>query len=764
MDDLPLVVSQLRHSSMDDLPLVVSQLRHSSKHSFEKKIVDGKQLDNLEVEARINLPHELDVIGPRRLLEHFSANVKVTYYIETKMPSLKHRFITHRQRTFYTDSSFSQELYSEYINKSSLHKVDFFDKWCTVHISSEMVVNDRSGNNTNLLQTKYTRYQVEKDNLYTEIIEELPGLSNSTYRGEQPKYRVEIEVKDADVFSLPELLEEVCRVNEIMHKSPIDKLDWLTIKHILGLRFEKQRHATYMTLYNTVHTVDDISSLSREPVTSYFCIAEDKIQKPITLQKVTDFYTIMLNQNKSWYVTPKIDGIRTFLIIIGNRVFYVNLKHEILLHTQIMTNELQLQCTIIDGEIISTNNKPCFYCIDIVVLDGEYIGQYLRQDRTDNVNELFTKVIKYTHIMKKPHELVINMQTMQNLIETWKKQFTMDGLIFVNFEKDYMQTPFKWKFKTTVDLLYIPTDNINTIPSLETNDRFIISKDYHCSFPDSNEQSIWEFALEYFVAGSKPSLYPLRRRADKPRPNSKKIFDINTHALPGGLFSGTSGFLMRKYHNREKTKIISSQPPNINILDIGTGQGGDLTKWINAIAHTVYCIEPDEYAISQLAERCSKLPAKEKQKIQVLQKYLRDVDIDTDFTIGHNFHLFTAFFCANAWEDKDWDKLIEIINKRGRKLCKLYIIAITKPKADDNECFTLKFLPYTKLKYIITLHQSRIKDLEETVVQTEFINKIKNECNFDSVQATTLNSTEDIMTYNEQKLSSMYTLFLFKKV
>ena len=65
-------------------------------------------------------------------------------------------------------------------------------------------------------------------------------------------------------------------------------------------------------------------------------------------------------------------------------------------------------------------------------------------------------------------------------------------------------------------------------------------------------------------------------------------------------------------------------------------------------------------------------------------------------------------------------------------------------------------------KYNITIHNSRIKNLNEHTLSENIILQYITECNMKKIYFKQLDDN-NCMTQNEQKLSSMYSCYIFKK-
>ena len=248
----------------------------------------------------------------------------------------------------------------------------------------------------------------------------------------------------------------------------------------------------------------------------------------------------------------------------------------------------------------------------------------------------------------------------------------------------------------------------------------------------------------------------MRYRPDKPQGNSWNIIQKNMYSsVPGTLFSGRGFYLMRKYHNKVKRQlIIRANDKGAKILDVGTGQGGDLNKWKRA-SH-VFCVEPSKEATEEMQSRMEQSEYTG-TTIKIINVPLRDLDISQ---VTEKIDIFTLFFCMNQWLDTDWCKLENVIKEKGSKKCRLLAIAMTEPEEYDSECFTIK--KYNN-KYNISIHGTRILDINETPVNPIFFKNImEKSCGMTKVAEESLDE-DSFMTIDERKLSSMYTMFVYRR-
>ncbi|MEM0090448.1 MAG: hypothetical protein QXF84_03770, partial [Nitrososphaerota archaeon] len=96
-------------------------------------------------------------------------------------------------------------------------------------------------------------------------------------------------------------------------------------------------------------------------------------------------------------------------------------------------------------------------------------------------------------------------------------------------------------------------------------------------------------------------------------PNDKQYKDItnvkklmNMVSIDEDTIRGRKFSLINRYHNRIKTELlkIPMNTKNIkSILDIGSGRGGDVQKWVKAGYTHIVCVEPNDKHRVELKNR-----------------------------------------------------------------------------------------------------------------------------------------------------------------
>ncbi len=737
----------------------------------------------VEVEARIK--KQLITTDSIHALLHCDMQWEQSTYTERKKISKTHRKCTYRQRVYsnaqkspYADASvishtstLQSRMFGECVRllpansiicKSSIAKEDFNDMWCTVHISIETPVPSMIQAISHADPIKVRRHRTLIESHYVDIIENMNELP-----------RVEIEVCDPKEFDLKAMMVVVRRVCSVMMNGEyyLSFYDWKMLMHIASKQYGP------------------------------FCIEKMLFQKPETM-------TIDILSNISKYmdccaVTPKVDGIRKFIIVANDRVYSLGImkdvKHLGLIHSNysllskpayLESREYTLcmsECPseiILDCEYVKATDS--YYVFDIAVHDGKYYGNASFKERQQKVEELLSDLSTQTKIYAKPYKEFDSFDSLKSLYEEFSlhtqgvRVYDMDGLIFVDRRQEYIDPVYKWKSHNTIDLelladtrnrnIYAYTCDGKSVDIQIENPLFVLNSNTVANIAELDEREetynentgnservvkagVWE--LSYDDESKKLSV--MRYRPDKPQGNNWSIVQKNLYSsVPGTIFSGRGFYLMRKYHNKvKKQMIITAKDKKAKILDVGTGQGGDLNKWKRA-SH-VFCVEPSKDATEEMLLRMQQRDTTYPSTIKVINVPLRDLDISQ---ITEKIDIFTLFFCMNQWLDTDWLKLKDVINEKGSKNCRLLAIAMTEPEEYNSECFTIK--KYAD-RYNISIHGTRILNIDETPVNPiKFKKMMETSCGMTKVTEKSLDE-DSFMTRDERKLSSMYTMFVYRK-
>ena len=660
--------------------------------SVVHKLLKVCNIPEIEIEARIR-KQLVSKESQQLLINNLGVEWTTEVYTERRRISKYNRKCAYRQRNNLT------------ICKSSIAREDVNDAWCALHVSVETPTPSMSGVLAGVAPVSVTRHRAKIENHYIDVVYD---------KGQG--YRVEVEVCDSGNFDPESTLHVVKRVCSVLQGSKefVGYYDWFTVAHITKTRFGQ------------------------------FCIDSGHYQKPqtMTMSSLPELANV-----ERWIVTPKVDGERRFIMGLHDRVFSVGLLKDVRLEGRIPNNEgvFILDCEYTRNEI--------YYVFDAVVEKGEYLGREKSlQDRLEVAEELLASMSDdlRAHVSIKRYYSFGSFDRLCDLYDEFRRNDTykIDGMIFAKIDEGYMQPVPKWKPQNTVDLMLTKDKVLMTCDGYAINNIRVAATLRTGEDVDICEE-IWEFSYDR----AENVLYPERPRPDKPQANSMKIVQTNMfHAIPESIFSGVGCYLMRKYHNRIKRHmIIDAKDTDAVILDIGTGQGGDVDKW-KKVKH-VYCIEPALESSNEMLCRYG-----ESDKIEIINKCLRDLDLSL---IDLKVDIFTVFFCMNQFEGADWLSLTRLIKSKGSKKCRLLAIAMTAPRSHEGRCFEIKMKD--EEKYSIDIYNTRISVTNEKIVSSTKLTRMMNECGMKLVKQERLDGN-NFMTREERILSSMYEIFIYNKM
>ena len=737
---------------MDNIVSAVSRLLTQCKGS------------EVEIEARIR-KQLVNRESQALLLESLSCRTgkdiewTTRTYTERRKISKSNRKCAYRQRIYGIGRS-------ETICKSSIAREDLNDMWCTLNVSTEIQIPAMSRSLDDVVPTLVVVHRGKIDGHYVDIIHD------------RQEYRVEVEVCDARSFdpeSTASVVRQVCAALQ-GSKYFIGYYDWFTVVHVTRLQFGP------------------------------FCIDSGHYQRPRTM--TMDLLLDVKSDIGSWVVTPKADGERRFIIAIDGRVFSVGLTRNVRFEgtsdnvgIYILDCEFTVPASSFAGVFpfaaVPVDQKQrkkgpkargegvaleggMYRVFDTVVFENKYIGDtddlYHRLRIAEDLCEKMKEDLRKRMCIK-DHFPFGSFDALCRLYNEFRgiDGYRTDGIIFVSLARGYMQQVPKWKMDCTIDLMVFGEHKFGFDDSSLLEGTYISGEEISVStcdgwrvdlpigtakpglvmdkasdvFPEQKTvgKQVWEFSYDRDLR----ILFPIRRRHDRPQANSRKVVEINMfRAVPGNLFSGVGCYMMRKYHNRVKGELIKgANDDNAVILDIGTGQGGDVGKWNRAAA--VYCIEPSAASTREMVCRYGDI-----ENIRVLNCYLRDLDTSL---IDRKIDIFTAFFCMNQFQDNDWKMLQKTIARKGSSRCRLLAIAMTAPRSHKGECFDIA---ENNGRYNVKIHQTRIFDIEETAVLPGALTKMMNKCGLKLAKQYRLDG-DDFMTQEERLLSSMYEVLIYNK-
>lgn len=393
--------------------------------------------------------------------------------------------------------------------------------------------------------------------------------------------------------------------------------------------------------------------------------------QPITLHKdnLKDLYTI------PYAVTEKLDGDRYFLLTNSEKECFLLSNNLSIKATMFSSN---IANSLLDGELIVNGGVFEFHIFDILYHNNKDIRNLNLYERlrlcnsfefVDLEQKSFFKFIVKTYIFKNVFlgsEIIINNSIHKN-----------DGLIFVPILEPYVTktSTFKWKpaALNSIDFysiqkegtnnwdLYVQHIDNNKTPKLVLFDTNKLPNkgcfDLNILLPNSELESfntiipsnsidpitklayksntviefVWDFEKKMFV--------PIRTRWDKTlNPKKKGNFStvacdiwknihnpITTELLFKTTVKANNGkdiyfSSMRKFHNQIKKYLYDKYTKNNKfLLELSSGQGGDLFKWISNKITTINGYDISEKNIQECRKRVQE------------QKNISNFDFDYNF-------------------------------------------------------------------------------------------------------------------------------------
>lgn len=289
-------------------------------------------------------------------------------------------------------------------------------------------------------------------------------------------------------------------------------------------------------------------------------------------------------------------------------------------------------------------------------------------------------------------------------------------------------------------------------------------------------------------------------RVDKDRSNFvfvvQDIWEDIHKPITRGVMEGTEFGLMRRYHNRVKREIFNlSYPEDAQttpriLLDIGSGRGGDVYKWIDAGFTDIICIEPDLDNIAELEKRLLEakqdLENKGQQSLNYVIVNTIGQDIEAikkavhDYVGDHkvdaiSYMLSMSFFFKTSKDMKTIYELTDMINPggyflsfniNGKALLKYFKDLGREPVKgwidSDLTQITLKLSKNEKDVYI-DIPNSIVTEQMETVTKLDRVIKhVTENMGFDRMMHMKANK-EKLLNPEEVVLSSFYTATVLRR-
>ena len=405
-----------------------------------------------------------------------------------------------------------------------------------------------------------------------------------------------------------------------------------SINNILPFLIRDKQVYSYLPLSEESYIKDQYMSLYiKEP-------------KPVNL---TRYITPDL-QNMGYSVTNKLDGER-FILLFTKLGFYA-------------FNNRKVDKYDTKNYVPQENNSFIFFALDSEFFEGRYYifdcmiygGQKIidknHDERLVAGQDIVNKISIPNNFLTLKNFYRGNLKNdTENLLGSITKQ-NNDGLIYTSNGK-YNSNIYKWKFpeKMSIDFsvykiskissqsqsiiyeLYVK-DNLEGVGvnvPFHGNSTYELVEALYNSDKVLKEGGIYEFG--YNIITDKFLLF--RDRPDKIDPNfitvAENVWnDIKNPYTSIELINLLSPKVLeqyRKYQNNIKRSLIEEYCTYKNVLDLGSGRGGDLGKYDSVGVNHLWCVEPNEKNYTELLRRLSERKVM-KNKTTLIKTIAQDTD------------------------------------------------------------------------------------------------------------------------------------------
>jgi hypothetical protein len=197
-------------------------------------------------------------------------------------------------------------------------------------------------------------------------------------------------------------------------------------------------------------------------------------------------------------------------------------------------------------------------------------------------------------------------------------------------------------------------------------------------------EGIWEFKVQDKV------LIPIQPRPDKTYPNNKEtaieLLRLNDDPILPTTLTGADFRLVRRYFHREKRYLFDTIPPGQTLLDLGSGEGGDLTKMRHFKEITL--VEPNVNNFEVLQERIKNLKLSQTTAINVRAE---------DLKLKKKFDVISLMLSLSFFDKEKLEKLCQVIDDHLNDDGQVLIFTIDGEAVQES--FRPSFTGFDKTEY-----------------------------------------------------------------
>ncbi|KAG4084022.1 hypothetical protein H8356DRAFT_1299064 [Neocallimastix lanati (nom. inval.)] len=655
-------------------------------------------LDSSQIKRYLKIEDKSKIESKSIIKSGNSKNIKIEILNQS---NYKYENITNKNDNNNNDSIFNKE--SVFNNDSIINKDSVFNNDSIINKDS-VFNNDSIINNDSNLKTE-SKY-IEKNKSEKEITEyaiykEMNDI-DAKFSLSILKYITPITKKRRSF-----MMKNGARIDMTV----FDDKNQLEIEFMNNTYLEKDN---IMNMIHSIMVSLDCSNFILDYL--FFLMPNYEFQKPIT-PSLDILYKEAKNLiNDTFYVAAKTDGFRRLIIIINNLMFSISENFHVEYICQTKADfHMVLDCEYLDGifipfDLIYYNDEDLrhkSYSDRINIMNAinfeEFNNKIIKKNITkcSSFSELQNFIISFNKFDNPsiPNDGIIITNGQSSYYDNIKVyKIKTRNTVDLRFNGRYFYSRDHLIKKSTVNLpfseykevclryhqhkKFYSTKNMKDLPNYKNNNRNnnknnnnknnteIIDNKFYCYYYRKQVEMINDVptktrVVTYHLVREKkvPFIVEInldnnsfvKERKDKYTSNSINTFNsiliASYQKVNLEIFTPSSTVLMRKYHNIIKQNILHKYKGNL--LDIGTGNGGDLHKWKNF--RKIVCVEPDHEKIKVLKERISK--SEIRNRISILQNTIQNVELKDIYNIA------TCFFALNDFTYSDIDNMLDNIDR-----------------------------------------------------------------------------------------------------
>ena len=412
------------------------------------------------------------------------------------------------------------------------------------------------------------------------------------------------------------------------------------------------------------------------------------VNSPVSL-KYSHLYE---TDSTKWAATVKLDGTRQFLFVTAFGTFLcLPFADKLRL---VGKGSSQLDGTLIDGECIGTFPAEAFHAFDLLfckwkdVREQPFFERFgLLQIPTLATDLRLLLSAEFGFYVKTFFQSPCFYSNASNALADstryTQKKMSTDGLIFQPVCLPYRNAlTLKWKPRSllSIDFYFLPcTKAPDSFELMVGGPRGQVTRfsgsstfPYNGTRVTVSDKKFAHAIVECAFKFQEPQGFvPVRVRPDKHRPNNSRTAssvwnDIND-PISQETIEGHSLKVFRKLSNQVKRELLNQfLTPGDTILDVGSGRGGDLTKWLRL--KQVFAVEPNPTHREEFHRRLKTLRAPSGNGLPLVTIIPGNIENTSEIaalTRGSKINSMVAFFCLTflARDEASWSGFLHSVNR-----------------------------------------------------------------------------------------------------